>query len=96
MTKIPKFKNDDEIRKFWEKEDFLNYVEDTEEIKESIEISSNLRARIKEREVKKAITLRIEPTYINEVKRIAEEKGLPYQTLIRMWIIEMIKREKSA
>jgi len=37
--------------------------------------------------------MRIAPYQINAVKKIAYKKGLPYQTLIRMWIKERIKTE---
>jgi predicted DNA binding CopG/RHH family protein len=48
---------------------------------------------ISKRELKKSVTLRLEPSQIEAVKKIAAKKGLPYQTLIRLWIAEKIRNE---
>lgn len=50
---------------------------------------------LSKRELKKPITLRLEPSQIDAVKKIAGKKGLPYQTLIRLWITERIKNPMS-
>lgn len=87
MKKIPKFKTIGEMREFWEKHDFTDYAEDTEE------------AKIQFTRFKKAqVTFRLDPKDMEKIKQIAEEKGLSYTTLIRMWVKEKIleKRPKVA
>jgi len=36
----------------------------------------------------------MEPPRAQEIKGVAEERGVPYQTLMRMWIFERLRREK--
>ncbi|MCL6479390.1 MAG: BrnA antitoxin family protein [Peptococcaceae bacterium] len=94
MTKkIPEFKNEEEEASFWDEHDSTEFVDDFEPI--DIKVSPELEEEIlNRRELKKPITLRLAPTQIDAVKRIAVKKGLPYQTLIRMWITERIETEK--
>lgn len=90
--KIPEFKSEEEEARFWEEHDSTEFVEDLEPV--DIEVSPELEKEIlNKRELKKPITLRLEPYQIDAVKKIAIRKGLPYQTLIRMWITERIKAE---
>ncbi|MBI4608419.1 MAG: hypothetical protein HY726_05360, partial [Candidatus Rokubacteria bacterium] len=46
-------------------------------------------------ERKKNLTLRMEPSRVREIKAVARELGVPYQTLMRMWIVERLRREKA-
>lgn len=39
------------------------------------------------------ISIKIDPLYLQSVKKIATMKGVPYQTLIRQWLIKEIKKE---
>lgn len=93
MTKkIPEFKSEEEETTFWDNHDSMEYLDDFESVE--IEISSELEGKIlNKRELKKPVTLRLEPSQIEAVKNIASKKGLPYQTLIRMWIVDGIRKE---
>jgi predicted DNA binding CopG/RHH family protein len=95
MTKrIPEFKSEEEEALFWDTHDSTEYVENLETIE--ISISPELENKIlTKRELKKPITLRLELNQIEAVKEIANKKGLPYQTLIRIWIVEGIRKEIS-
>ena len=44
---------------------------------------------------KKQISLRMEPSVIEELKAIARTKGIGYQTLIRMWVMERLAQERK-
>lgn len=46
-----------------------------------------------ESQKKRHLTIRIGQKEIAQAKVLAKEKGIGYQTLMRMWIIEGIKRE---
>ena len=41
----------------------------------------------------KNISIKIDPLYLHSVKKIATMKGVPYQTLIRQWLVKEIKKE---
>lgn len=84
MKKIPKFKAIEEARKFWEEHDLTDFVEDTGE------------ASIRFVRPKKAqITFRLDPNDAKRLKEIANEKGLSYTTLVRMWVKEKLTAGKS-
>jgi predicted DNA binding CopG/RHH family protein len=44
---------------------------------------------------KKQISLRLDPEVIIQLKTIAARKGIGYQTLIRMWVMERLSQESS-
>jgi predicted DNA binding CopG/RHH family protein len=39
------------------------------------------------------LSIKIDPLYLQSIKKIATMKGFPYQTLIRQWLIKEIKKE---
>jgi len=47
----------------------------------------------KRRRKLKNITLKIDPLQIMTIKKLATMKSMPYQTLIRHWLAEEIKKE---
>jgi len=88
MSKIlPDFKKmtDKEIAKFWEENDACDFWPDLKEEKEAFV----------DKRPKKAISMRFDEDTLLELKKIAETKGIGYQTLIRMWIKERLKKEAS-
>jgi predicted DNA binding CopG/RHH family protein len=83
MKKIPKFKTDEEVAKFWEAHSFQDYYGDTKE------------AGIKfVRRDKRTVAGRFDPDDIKSVEKIAERKGLSYTSLLRMWIKEYLNKEE--
>jgi predicted DNA binding CopG/RHH family protein len=95
MAKIPKFKSEQEEREFWDTHDFTDYLDDTEPVK-SFTLTDELKKKIEEKKKKRHLTIRINQKEIDQAKLFAEEKGIGYQTLMRMWIIEGIRREQKA
>jgi predicted DNA binding CopG/RHH family protein len=89
MPEIPDFKTAEEEAEFWETHSVSDYWDEFEPVKE--ELDPKLKAQIKARANLKRVTLRLSQEQIAAAKRIAAEKGIPYQTLIRMWIVEGIK-----
>ena len=93
--RIPPTKDEKETAEFWDTHDATDYLDDTEPA--SIELDSRLREKIRSRSgAKKPVTLRLEEDQVAAAKAIAAEKSIPYQTLIRMWVAEAIRRERSA
>lgn len=89
----PKFKSEKEEAEFWDAHNSLDYLESDEPVK--IELDPELAAKIRERSKTKRVTLRLRLSQIEDAKWIAREKDIPYQTLIRSWVAEAIKREKG-
>ena len=75
--KLPKFKNEDQERKFWWKLDLSKYYEpeDLEEVS-----FPNLKPTTR------AISIRMPEYLINRLKEKANEINVPYQSLIKDYI----------
>jgi len=84
MAKIPKFTSEQEEAEFWDTHDSIEYVEDTEPMEVSF---------VDARPAKKLISVRMEPTAIEKLKVVAQQKGIGYQTLMRMWVMERLAQE---
>jgi predicted DNA binding CopG/RHH family protein len=39
------------------------------------------------------ITIKLDPLYLLSIKKVATKKGIPYQTLVRQWVAENIRKE---
>ncbi len=39
------------------------------------------------------ISIKIDPLYLQSIRKIATMKGIPYQTLVRQWLAEKVKKE---
>lgn len=92
--KIPRFKDDREAAEFWATQDSTPYLRDLREV--PVKVSPALRRRVAERaELKKPVTLRLEPRQIEAAKRVARLKSIPYQTLLRVWIAEGLAKERA-
>src|SRR3990167_7551552 len=39
------------------------------------------------------VSIKIDPLYLLSIKKIATLKGIPYQTLVRQWLVEKIRKE---
>ncbi|HPZ07365.1 MAG TPA: CopG family antitoxin [Candidatus Eremiobacteraeota bacterium] len=91
--KIPFFKSEEEEIEFWDTHSSVDYFDDTEEVKEKIEISNELQKKIlKRKQKKKLLTIRLDQELIDKTKKIAKSKAIGYQTLMRMWIAEGLNR----
>lgn len=82
--KIPKFKSEDEERKFWSTHDSTDYV-DWEKARRSVlpELKPSL----------KTISLRLPESMIEELKLLAHKRDVPYQSLLKIFLAEKIRQE---
>lgn len=39
------------------------------------------------------VTIKMDPLYLVSVKKVATKKGIPYQTLVRQWVAEKVRKE---
>lgn len=79
-----RFENEDEEREFWSKQD-------------STEVVDWARAeRVTLAELKpslKTISLRLPSFMLDEIKRLANKRDVPYQSLIKLFLAERVRRE---
>jgi ribosomal protein S3AE len=47
----------------------------------------------KRRRTLQNVTIKIDPLYLISIKKVATKKGIPYQTLVRQWVAEKIRKE---
>ena len=64
-------------------------------LQELIDASEPVEAKLIDRRPRKSISLRVDQELILAAKRAADELGLGYQTLFRMWLIEGLKRYRQ-
>ena len=87
MTKIkrvPRFKTEDEERKFWRTHDSSEYLE----WDEATEITL---AKLKPST--KTISLRLPESMIEELKILANKQDIPYQSLLKVFLAERLDEE---
>ena len=85
LKPIPKFKNEDEERDFWLTADTTEYFDITKPLR--IEFP-NLKPTTK------TITLRLPIMLLNQIKKIANKKDVPYQSLMKILLAEKVKEDK--
>lgn len=84
--KIPTFKDEDAERAFWSKEDSTEYID----------WSAAQRVTLpKLRPTLRTISLRLPEAMIAELKSLANQRDVPYQSLLKMFLAERIREEQS-
>ena len=84
LKKIPKFKNEDEERDFWDSHDSTDYFDWS---KARHVIFPNLKL------TKRPISLRITDSLLAKVKMLANKRDMPYQTLMKQYIYKGVEEE---
>ena len=89
MTKkrIPKFRSEDAEREFWAKHDSADYV-DWSEAKRVV--------LPKLKPSQKTISLRLPAMMLAELKRLANKRDVPYQSLLKVFLAERLEKELRA
>lgn len=88
MKKVPKFNSREEEIQFWETHDPLDF-EDSD-----IKVNINMSPQLQDESRLKQVTIRLRSSQLLAAKEIAKKKDIPYQTLMRSWINEAIKKER--
>ncbi len=93
--KIPAFKSEEEAALFWDTHSPLDYGDEFVEVENPFTFSPALlkKAAGRREERKRSMTLRMGQHQIDLAKVIAKYKGLGYQTQMRMWVVEGIRKE---
>jgi predicted DNA binding CopG/RHH family protein len=83
--KLPEFSTEDEERKFWATADSTKYV-DWSSAKRSklVHLKPSL----------KTISLRLPVAMIEDLKILANQRDVPYQSLLKVFLAERLARER--
>jgi predicted DNA binding CopG/RHH family protein len=84
LKKIPDFKNPEEEAAFWSAHDSAEYV-DWHQAKKTI--FPNLKSSTE------SISLRLPSPLLARIKRLANEKDVPYQSLMKVYLSDQVERE---
>jgi len=84
MKQLPKFKNEQEERAFWEERDTADYIDWKKARPASF---SSLKPSLK------SISIRLPESMIEKLKVIANKKDVPYQSLMKLYLAEIIDKE---
>lgn len=92
---MPKFKTEKEEARFWGTHSPLDYTDEFTDVRHPFKFTPALLKKAAERkeERKRTLTLRIGQRQVDLTKVIAKYRGLGYQTLMRIWIVEGIHQE---
>lgn len=82
--KIPKFKNEEEERLFWQQHDSSEYLDWSDA---EITVLPKLKPSTR------SISLRLPESMIEELKVLANKRDVPYQSLLKIFISEKIDAE---
>lgn len=85
IKKIPKFKNEDEERDFWAKNDSSAYIDWSKAQKNPG--FPNLKPSTK------TISLRLPLTMLDQLKSLSNKKDVPYQSYIKIILDAKIREE---
>jgi predicted DNA binding CopG/RHH family protein len=84
---IPRFANEDEEREFWASHDTVDYFD----------WSKGVRATLPElKPSTTTISLRVPASMLEELKTLANQKDVPYQSLMKVFLAERIARERGS
>lgn len=84
LKPIPKFRTEREERKFWSTHDSTDYVDWSKARKA---VFPNLKPTYK------SISLRLPIYMLDEIKLLANKKDVPYQSLMKVFLAEKVKKE---
>lgn len=84
LKKIPKFKSEQEEVEFWATHDSADYI-DWSEAKKTV--LPNLKPTTE------SISLRLPSPLLARIKELANEKDVPYQSLMKVYLSERVKKE---
>jgi predicted DNA binding CopG/RHH family protein len=85
MKELPKFKSEEEERKFWETADSTKYIDWSRGTrKKLVELKPSLRT----------ISLRLPVAMIEDLKLLANQRDVPYQSLLKVFLAERLAKER--
>jgi len=86
LREVPKFSNEDRKRDFWSRNDSTEYVDYS---KASKAFFPNLKPSTK------TISIRLPEGLLVRLKLAANKRDIPYQSLLKIFLSEMLERESA-
>ena len=86
LKNLPKFRNEDQERKFWDTHESFDYFDEKKSVKFDLSV---LKPSTKK------MTIRMSQGMLNNLKILANKKDVPYQSLVKMYLEEKINEEFS-
>jgi len=87
LKQIPKFKNEDEERDFWDSHDLTDFFDIS---KAELVSFPNLKPSTE------TISLRLPAALLADVKTLANKKDVPYQSLMKIYLAQKVQEEFKA
>lgn len=84
LKKIPRFKNEDEERAFWATHETIDYFDSKNSLKLDL---SNIK------KTTRPVTIRLPESLVNQLKKLAHKKDVPYQSLLKLLLDEKVREE---
>lgn len=84
LKQTPNFKNAEEEAKFWDGHDSAEYVD---WLKADKVVFPNLKSSTE------SISLRLPSALLARIKELANEKDVPYQSLMKVYLSERVERD---
>ncbi len=81
---IPKFKSEEEERKFWAEEDTTDYIDWAQSRRAKF---PNLKPSLR------SISIRLPESLIERYKTLANKRDVPYQSLMKVFLTEKLEAE---
>ena len=84
IKKIPQFKNEDEEFEFWSTHSTVDYIDNFKPVQFDL---SKLKPSTK------TISIRLPESMIGELKKLANKRDVPYQSLLKILLGEKLREE---
>ncbi len=84
LKKIPRFKSEDEEREFWAAHDSTEYVDYSKAKKV---LFPKLKPSVR------TISIRLPESLLDHLKVLANKRDVPYQSLLKMFLMERVEDE---
>lgn len=84
--RIPDFRSEDEEREFWAKHEVVDYFDWANSVPGSFPALKPST---------QTISLRLPKALLDDLKTLANERDVPYQSLLKLYLAEGVARERS-
>ena len=85
MRKVPTFKTEDAERKYWASHSAAQFIDALPPVEIEVVTQRRERGRIA-----------LDTAELEAIKKVARRKKMPYQELMRTWLLERLRNESAA
>jgi predicted DNA binding CopG/RHH family protein len=83
--RVPEFRTEDQERAFWATHDSTNYIDWSQARPRKL---ANLKPSLR------TISLRLPVSMIEDLKLLANKRDVPYQSLLKVFLVERLEQER--